>query len=412
MYKWTALSDTLPQDQVVLDTQPGIDFNIQWVSSEFMFNQLNPVGVHKPAGTVSLTEDPAYQCRITATTVFFAYDPRSQGGVYLYYGALSGPGNCAPNCGADGLDFMSIAVHEFGHAFGMAHTLNTGSSMYNPQAPNDSTARTLSACDIALVKAIYRDNFGPAAIDSFVVQGGAGGSATCTWRVREESECRRYSLVKQLEDGTTMTVADSVPCLGAGVTHAVVDSDPGTGSVLYVLSVHDAVASNVWQQTAIAEQYFEATTPSPLAARAASFADNDETPSQDPGFETPEDAVRALGISVTNRDDAQYQRVKADGFMYFSVNNNGLFWGRTIDNILEDRLRECLAAQDSTIDSLAFDPQGVQPLADNLVQVTANAQYLHRCQSNEAEWAGQILAIVERRRVEDGWRIRRVTELW
>lgn len=410
LYRWTAISDTLPQDFVILDTGPG-DYNIQWVSSEFLFNQ-PPAGTYKPAGTISAFEDGQYPCRITTTLVMFAYDPRSTGGVTLYFGSPSYIGDCAPNCGADGLDFVSIAVHEFGHAFGMAHTMAVSSTMHSPVPPNDSTAKTLSACDIALAKAIYRDNFGPAVIDSFVVHESGGGAATCTWSVREESGCRRYSVVKQLEDGTTLSVADSVPCLGAGVTHAVVDSDPGTGSVLYVLSIYDAVASDVWQQAAVAEQYYEATTPGPLAARTARIADDSEIPPQVPGFETPEDAVRALGISVTNRNDAQYQRVKADGFMYFTVNNNGLFWGRTIDNILEDRLRECLVAQDSTIDSLAFDPQSVQPLADNLVQVTANAQYLHRCQGNEADWAGQILAIVERRRIEDGWRIRQVTELW
>ena len=114
---------------------------------------------------------------------------------------------------------------------------------------------------------------------------------------------------------------------------------------------------------------------------------------------------------MTGRDEDGQRRLRADGFMYF-VRGEPLFLGRTIDSILEDRLLACLASQDSTIDSLAFVPGTAVYLGESLAQVTANVRYVHRCETSEADWAGEVLAIVERRYLEDGWRIRQISELW
>src|SRR5262249_33996241 len=145
------------------------------------------------------------------------------------------------------------------------HTLTLTSTMYPRQVPNDSISRTLSACDISIVKAIYRDNFGPSVIDSFIVISDLPGTATCRWRVREETGCRPYTLKRMLQDGTTWVVSDSVACLGAGSAHTVVDSAAAPGLTSYILSVVDSIGPGLWQERALNEQSVDIVGASPAA---------------------------------------------------------------------------------------------------------------------------------------------------
>ena len=128
------------------------------------------------------------------------------------------------------------------------------------------------------------------------------------------------------------------------------------------------------------------------------------------GFSTPEEAIRALGYAVMERNPANVRRSMADGFAYYTA--DGLFWGKTIERILQGEMEACLSASDSTLDSLVFQPQQTRYLADNLAEVTTGVRLVYRCSPITADSVGQIVALVERRSPQDGWRIRQMREVW
>jgi hypothetical protein len=113
--RWTALSDTLPQDNVV--DVPGLqgDFLFEWKSTQDIFNVSDKMALYA-ACTLTGWSDVNYPCRITWTRIWSAYDPYSpDGSAYWAWGAY-GKGDCAPNCPEGCMDFLSAAVHEYGHA--------------------------------------------------------------------------------------------------------------------------------------------------------------------------------------------------------------------------------------------------------------------------------------------------------
>jgi hypothetical protein len=73
-------------------------------------------------------------------------------------------------------------------------------------------------------------------------------------------------------------------------------------------------------------------------------------------------------------------------------------------------MRACLTSASVGVDSLRFRVVGTNLRGESLADVTADVEYVHYCQSTEATWVGQIVAVVERRRPEEGWRIRQIVE--
>lgn len=401
------LGPALPRDWLNTDQfNQTSEFRWGWVTRNDILNLTERRSGITAAGTSSRLGGPTYPCQIISTIVMFAYNPGDGQSNYCWT-----PDACAPSCynfdcGTDNLDYSAAAEHEYGHAMGLAHTTYAGATM-NPQiAPGDTSARTLLQCEKLFLQERYSDNFGPAVIDSFVAHPAPVGQVACTWSALKEKACRKYRVLRLCPDGTVTVVADSVQCAGSGIVHTVVDVPLCTGDVRYELALVDTVAAGITREVVVAV--------SGCRVGGALVTSRVQTPTlaltaSQPGFASPEDAVRALGVAVTARQSMQEQRTLADGFSYFTV--AGEFWGRSIDRILEGQIRACLASSDTTIDSIAFVPQGTTQLDDQSVRVTAAVHYIHRCRL-DTDWAGQVAVLVERRRAEDGWRIRQMVEKW
>jgi hypothetical protein len=84
---------------------------------------------------------------------------------------------------------------------------------------------------------------------------------------------------------------------------------------------------------------------------------------------------------------------------------------RTIDGILEAAMEACFPLGEPAKDSLRFSPRGSRSLGENLVEVAADALFVHGCVAVQALWTGRIVAIVERRRDEEGWKVRQIVEV-
>jgi hypothetical protein len=285
--------------------------------------------------------------------------------------------------------------------------MSTGSTMYPRMWPNDNESKYVHDCDARLVKMMYRDNFGPTVVDSFTVEVAASGGVACSWRVRDETGFGRYVVMKQLSDGTRWIVADSVVCQGAGTVYSVLDGMPDVGTVDYVVSVVDSVEPGVWVELPLGEGYVERGG----AESRTAEPDGVEGEMSDviPGYGSPEEAVRALGVSMSTGENADRARVLADGFTYYV--RGGGFWGRAIDGILTRRSRQCVRAESALADTLVFEPMSRAMVSEELVRVRAAAQYVRGCRELPAAWIGEIEALVERRAKVDGWRVREIREL-
>jgi hypothetical protein len=305
------------------------------------------------------------------------------------------------------LDYFSAAVHEYGHALGLGHSDDGDATMYAVMLAQDTVGRALKGCEATFVAAKYRDNFGPSVLRSFEVERVSATGLALEWLAEVEVGCRAYRVTRQCPDGSSTLIADSVLCEGPGHSYALVDAPPCNGVVTYTLSLVDSAAMGMYEEVVLLERRVD------TGGGMAQLAVNGvrlESVSAPVGFGTPSAAVEALGAAISGRDDELRNRALADGFGY--ITKSGLYWGRAIDGILEGAMRACLSASDTTLDSLRFVGVSTRALGENLVEVTAEAQYAHRCLAVNGEWVGRVVAIVERRRPEEGWKVRQVVEAW
>lgn len=400
------LNQYMPSDYIEQDPWGSSDFTWLWTSQQaFLQNPNRRSGI--PVAATTLTPDlPDHPCRIKDAQIWFAFDP-NDGYTHFCWGDPDcfTPLCWSGTCGYDMLDYLSAAVHEYGHALGMGHSDDGDATMFAAMYTQDTIPRTLKGCEVTFIANKYRDNFGPSRLSAFEATSGTGGQITCSWSAEVEFGCRAYRLTRQCTDGTSTLVADSLFCQGPGHQYVATDTPPCTGLVTYTLSLVDSIAPGLLQEDVLVERLVDlggGPMPRANAQRVVAEADGPV------GFATPTEAVEALGVAISSRDAALRRRVLADGFGYFT--REGLYWGRAIDGILEEAMQACLASSDTTIDSLRFSPATTRSLGDNLEEVTANVEYVHRCSSVEATWAGQVVAIVERRRSDEGWRVRQVVE--
>lgn len=128
---------------------------------------------------------------------------------YKFYGGSTG---CS-----GGLYIQDTATHEFGHAVGLNHSLDSSATMYATTGYCSQSGRTLAPDDIAGVEAIYPPTAttAPAAPTNLVVAVNTtnpSSALTLTWTDQSSNEDR--FLVERSLDGTVWSLAGSV---GAGV---------------------------------------------------------------------------------------------------------------------------------------------------------------------------------------------------
>lgn len=219
----------VPYDQVSWDYG---DDTFQWgwaAQRDIARDQNRRSGI--PAASMGLNYSG---CIITTSIAKFAYDPSDGARLMCWTGDWCNPPWCtSPACGdTTNLDYLSAAVHEYGHALGLAHSSTSGATMAAQMSAMDSTGRMLLACEQNKVISTYHDNNPAATVTGYSVVRDGGG-VTVSWLAEQESSTDHYVIEWGPDWNGPFTPLTNVPVNGTGIYAIPI---PGGVSGIYRLT--------------------------------------------------------------------------------------------------------------------------------------------------------------------------------
>ncbi|MBI2985106.1 MAG: T9SS type A sorting domain-containing protein [Candidatus Kerfeldbacteria bacterium] len=220
--RYYRLDPAVPWDQVDLARSGSYARTVHWVAqADLEADPENEEGFPFAWAGSGLSSRPL--CWLVTSEVRFAVDPHTGSQSACWMNHDYDPFFCGPiACGNTRLDFLSVAVHEVGHVFGLADNYDSNfdrAAMYNWVAFCDTTKRQLLPCEADTVRRRYHDN--PAASLRGFAAYRSGSGVEAVWDLETgERNTRQYHLAHAPDWNTTPQYVAVVPTTGAR-TYAV-----------------------------------------------------------------------------------------------------------------------------------------------------------------------------------------------